>query len=131
MNKLSKIIMAIIILALSSTLSIAQDYKHPYGLVDKKKSNVTKSTEFSTLSTSNNINYVGANGNLVSPKTGKVIGRLPKNAVFVNYFDNTSFIKRPSQLSENHKCLQKSKYFPVLHENYKHAGACNYRCRLQ
>ena len=131
MKKITKIITPIIILALTTSLSLAQDYKHPYGLVGKKKSNVTTSTEISTLSTSNNINYVGANGNLVSPKTGKVIGRLAKNAVFVNYFDNTSFIKRPSQLSENHKCLQKSKYFPVLHENYKHAGTCNYRCRFQ
>jgi hypothetical protein len=129
MKKLTNVIAPAIVLALCSTPSFAQDYKHPFGLVDKKKYEKKHTKNVSTPS--NSMQYAGANGSLVSPLTGKITGRVSKNSTFIYYFKDEKNSAFTARQTVNHKCLSRSKYFPVLHENYKHPGSCNYKCKLQ
>jgi len=130
MKKLTKIIFAIMILALSTMKATAQDYKHPFGLVYKDKKSVEKKSEIvlSNNPVKTNANYVDGNNNLVDPNTGKILGRAPKNGSFVYYFQaipNDTF--NPSRKA-NSQCVAKGAAFPHIHENYKHPGACGYHC---
>lgn len=139
MKKLKIIVFALLGLILSTSLSNAQDYKHPYGLVSKEGKLTDSKGEYLGSITKDGtikdaegtkIAQVGANGNLVDAKTGKVIGHAPKNGTFVYYFDNASDTLTTSY-PMNGTCEvknSKGEIVIVVHENYKHNGACAYHC---
>ena len=132
----------LVLLGVIMTVTVnAQDYKHPYGLVNKDgmimdstgkhigsitKEGVLKDAE------GNKIAQVDANDNLVDDKTGKVIGHAPKNGTFTYYFKDskeTMTIGPPL----NGICEvkdSKGKTVMLIHENYKHVGTCAVHCHM-
>lgn len=130
-------------LLLSSTFSIAQDYKHPYGLVSKEgKITDPKGTVIGSITkdgtikdeSGNKIATVNSTGNLVDTKTGKVLGHAPKNGEFIYFNHNgTQNDTLSTSIPMTGTCEVKDKdgkTVLVVHENYKAYGACAYHCLM-
>ncbi|MBC7486138.1 MAG: DUF3659 domain-containing protein [Cytophagaceae bacterium] len=125
---------------LASPFCNAQDYKHPYGLVDSK-GNVTDpdGKHLGSITPEGVINdaagvqiaHVNAEGNVVDTKTGKVLGHAPKNGNFVYYYPENKKDSLMTTQPLNGTCEvtdSKGEKVVTVHENYKHIGACAYHC---
>ncbi len=140
MKKLTTIVFATVGLLLSISLSHAQDYKHPYGLVSKEgKITDPSGKQIGSITADGiikdeagtKIAQVGADGNLVDAKTGKSIGHAPKNGTFIYYFDKNTSDTLTTSYPMNGTCEvknSKGETVAVVHENYKQNGACAYHC---
>jgi hypothetical protein len=132
--------MILVLLGIIMTITVnAQDYKHSYGFVDKH-GKITDSTgthlgwitPSGVLQDNNKVTiaHVDLNGNLIDQKTGKSMGRAPKNGTFVYHFKestDTLTIGAP----QNGICEVKNvkgETVLMVHENYKQNGACAYHC---
>lgn len=140
MKKKNVFLLAIFAILLSVTISNAQDYKHPYGLVDNK-GNVTdpEGNRLGSITPDGKIKdasgttvaHVNASGNLVDTKTGKVLGHVPKNGNFVYYYPENQKDSLQTTQPLNGTCEvtdSKGNKVVSVHENYKHIGACAYHC---
>ena len=98
MKNLTKLILVFCSVIIATVVN-AQDYKHPYGLVNKdgkitdaKGSSIGSITSTGVLSDASGakIAHVDANGNMVDVKTGKVLGHASKNGTFIYHFKETN-----------------------------------------
>ena len=127
-------------LLLLFTASNAQDYKHPFGLVDSKgKVTDPDGNHLGTVTPEGTIKdasgttiaHINAAGNVVDTKTGKVIGHAPKNGNFVYYYPENQKDSLLTTQPLNGTCEvtdSKGNKVVSVHENYKHIGACAYHC---
>ncbi|MDB5274579.1 MAG: hypothetical protein JWO58_2946 [Chitinophagaceae bacterium] len=140
MKKTHTLLLALFSILMVATVSNAQDYKHPYGLVDSKgivtDPNGTKLGSITTEgvikdASGNQIAQVDANGNVIDAKTGKKTGHAPKNGAFVYYFPENKKDSLMTGYPLNGTCEvtdSKGNKVVLVHENYKHIGACAYHC---
>lgn len=132
----------IAILGVVFALSVnAQDYKHPYGLIDKD-GKITDSTGKYLGSitidgmikdaSGAKIAHVDGKGNLVDAKSGKILGKFSKNGTFVYHFDEKAKDTLTIGGPMNGTCEVKNsngKVILLVHENYKQYGACAFHCQ--
>lgn len=140
MKNFQKLALTILGLVLAITVSNAQDYKHPYGLVNedgkvlspegKQLGWITKEGIIKD-SAGVKIAHIDNEGNLVDAKTGKKMGKAQKNGNFVPHDAKTPDEGWSVSPPMNGKCEVKNKKgetVVVVHENYKQFGACAYHC---
>jgi len=140
MKTMNTFMLALFAVLLMTTVSIAQDYKHPYGLVSKdgkvtdpNGKNIGSITPEGVIKdvAGKSIAKVDANGDLIDAKTGKKIGHAPKNGTFVYSFPENKTDSLTTSTPLNGTCEvkdSKGKTVVLVHENYKHIGACAYHC---
>jgi hypothetical protein len=139
MKNIKKIIFAILGVVLALSLK-AQDYKHPYGLVNEEGKILSPEGKHIGWVTSDGIiknseglkiAHIDTDGNLIDAKTGKKMGKAQKNGNYVPHY-----VKTPDQgwsvsPPMNGTCEvknEKGEIVVIIHENYKQYGACAYHC---
>ena len=140
MKKLKLFVIAVLGVVSASMYVSAQDYKHPYGLIEKDGKVIDASGKHLGWVTADGIvkdekgtkiAHLDSDGNLVDTKTGKKLGKAEKNGNYVYAFSKTADDKLTVSEPMNGTCEVKDgdgKVVVSVHENYKQIGACAYHC---
>lgn len=141
MKTITKLVLAILGVVFAISTSIAQDYKHPYGLVKEDGKVLDASGKHIGWVTKDGIikdtagvkiAHVDSEGSLVDAKTGKKLGKAQKNGNYVPHFTKTPDDKGlTTSAPMNGTCEvknSKGETIVVVHESYKQYGACAYHC---
>lgn len=140
MKTIKKIVLAMLGVVLAMSVSNAQDYKHPYGLVGEDGKVLSPNGKHLGWVTKEGvikdaagikIAHVDSEGNLVDAKTGKKLGKAEKNGSFMSHYAKTPDEKWTVSPPLSGTCEvknSKGETVVVVHENYKQYGACAYHC---
>ncbi len=140
MKKITKIALALLGVVVALSVTIAQDYKHPYGLVKDNGMVVSPEGNFLGWVTKDGIikdtagvkiAHIDSQGNLVDAKTGIKQGKAQKNGNYLPYTAKTPEEGWTVSAPMNGTCEVKNKKgetVVVVHESYKKYGACAYHC---
>jgi hypothetical protein len=140
MRNYLKIINTMLGIILILNVLAAQDYKHPHGLVDNNgKVSDADGNHIGWVSRKGMVTdmkgrkivHINSNGNVIDMKSGKMLGHAPKSGNFVYHFDDLKKDSLTTSHPMNGTCEVKNgkgEVVALVHENYKHYGACAYHC---
>ena len=140
MKTIKIVVLALLGVVFALTVSQAQDYKHPKGLINKDGKVFSPEGEHMGWITKDGIikdtagvkiAHIDAEGSLVDAKTGKKQGKMEKNGNYVLYPTKTPDEKWSVSPPMNGVCEvknSKGETIVEVHENYKQQGACAYHC---
>jgi hypothetical protein len=141
MKTMTKCLLGLLGVVVAMSVSVAQDYKHPYGMVQEDgkvldgagkhlgwvtKEGIIKDTLGMEMV------HIDAEGSAVVHKTGKKIGKVRKNGNYVSHYAKTSGEKgwttSPPMSGMCEVKNSKGELVVMVHVNYKQYGACAYHC---
>lgn len=141
MKTITKFALAVLGAVVALSVSVAQDYKHPYGLIkedgkvlDASGKHIGWVTKEGVIKDTAGVKIaqMDSEGSLVSAKTGKKLGKGEKNGNFIPQYTKTSDgngLTTSAPMSGTCEVKNaKGETVVVVHENYKQFGACAYHC---